>query len=118
MSFQPESFTAKSSGPLSHNHLHTHTSDLQEFEIYQDTIEQSNVQIEPMTQCIPIFSPCFGPQTWAEVSHLKKKKEANLPVSAKSHFSKSHHRRSGQTLKIARRQWSVEDGALQCRLYV
>jgi hypothetical protein len=26
---------------------HTHTSDLQQFEIYQDAIEQSNVQIKP-----------------------------------------------------------------------
>jgi hypothetical protein len=36
----PEIFhSAKSSGPLSHNHLHKHTSDLQQFEIYQDAIK-------------------------------------------------------------------------------
>jgi hypothetical protein len=67
MSFQP-----KSSGPLPHNHLHKHTSDLQQFEIYQGAIEQSNVQIKPLTQCIQFFSRPFAPQTWAEVSHLEK----------------------------------------------
>jgi hypothetical protein len=41
--------SAKSSGLLSHNLLHTHTSNLQQFEIYQDAIEQSNVQIKPLT---------------------------------------------------------------------
>jgi hypothetical protein len=47
--------SAKSSGPLSHNYLHTHTSDLQQFEIYQDAIEQTTV-----TQCIQTFSRPFG----------------------------------------------------------
>jgi hypothetical protein len=41
----PEIFhNAKSSGPPSHNLLHNHTSDLQQFEIYQDVIEQSHVR--------------------------------------------------------------------------
>jgi hypothetical protein len=59
--------------PLSHNHLHTHTSDLQ-FKIYQDAIEQSNAQIKPLTQCKHCISPPFAPQTRAEaeVSHLEK----------------------------------------------
>jgi hypothetical protein len=57
---------------LSPAHTHTHTSDLQLFEIYQDAIEQSNVQIKPLTQCKQWFSPPFGPQTRAEVSHHEK----------------------------------------------
>jgi hypothetical protein len=73
MSFQPKSFTVPNQVVyLSHNHLHTHTSDIQQFEIYQDAIEQSNVQIKPLTQCIQTLSPPFGSQTRAEVSHLEK----------------------------------------------
>jgi hypothetical protein len=43
-------------------------SDLQQFEIYQ----QSNVQIKHLTQYIQTFSPPFGPLTRAKVSHLEK----------------------------------------------
>jgi hypothetical protein len=51
MSFQPESFIVPTQ-------VHT------QFEIYQDTIEQSNFQIKP--QCKQTFSFPKGPQPRAE----------------------------------------------------
>jgi hypothetical protein len=50
---------------------YTHTSDLQQFEIYQNAIERSNVQIKPLTQCLQTFSPHFAPQTRVEVSQIE-----------------------------------------------
>jgi hypothetical protein len=78
----------KSSGLLSYNllHTHTHTSDLQQFEIFQDASEQSNVQIKPLTQCKQTFSPPFGPPFGISVTSLKIE-WVNLPVSAESHFA-------------------------------
>jgi hypothetical protein len=74
----------KSSHPLSHNHLHLHTSDPQLFKIYQDAID---FQIKTLTQCTQIFSHPFDPQISAKVPQLEKIKWSNLPVSAESHFA-------------------------------
>jgi hypothetical protein len=65
---------------------HTHTSDLQQFEIYQDAIEQSNVQIKPLTQCKQTFSPPFGPNQGRSVTSGKIE-WANLQVSTDSYFA-------------------------------
>jgi hypothetical protein len=70
MSFQPESFTVPNQ--VVHCLTRTHTPDLQLFEIYRDAIEQSNVQIKPLTQCTQSFFPPCSLQTGAEVSHLEK----------------------------------------------
>jgi hypothetical protein len=60
MSFQPEFFTVPNQ-VVHHNLLHTPTSDLQQFGIYQNAIKQSNVQIKPLIQCKQTFSPPFWP---------------------------------------------------------
>jgi hypothetical protein len=83
MSFHPKSFTLPNQVLLSHNLLHKHTSDLQQFEIYQDASEQSNVQIKFLTQCIQPFSPHFTPQTREKSGKIEW---TNLLVSAESHF--------------------------------
>jgi hypothetical protein len=74
MSFQPESFTVSNQVVQHLIITFTLASDLQLFQIYQDAIEQSNVQIKPLTQtqCKQTFSLPFDPQTRAEVSHLEK----------------------------------------------
>jgi hypothetical protein len=51
MSFQPESFTVPNQKVHCLIITCTHSSDLQLLKIYQDAIEQSNVQIKPLTQC-------------------------------------------------------------------
>jgi hypothetical protein len=61
-------------------------TDLQLFEIYHNAIEQSNVQVKPLTQCKQSIFPSFGRRIRTRVSHLQKK-WANLPVSVDSHFS-------------------------------
>jgi hypothetical protein len=118
MSCQPESFTIPNQVVhcLRISCTHTHTSDLQQFEIYQDAIEQSNVQIKPLTQCKQTFSPRFGPKTRAEVSHLQDRMSKPTSIRRVPFYLPFYQRRSGQTLEIAWRQWSVKDGAFQCNL--
>jgi hypothetical protein len=49
------------------------TSGLQQFEIDQEAIQQINVQIKLLTQCIQTFSPPFDPQIKAEGSPLENR---------------------------------------------
>jgi hypothetical protein len=95
---------AKSSGPLSYHHLHIHTSDLQQFKIYQEAIEQTNVQTLDTVQTNLLSS------LWALKSKLKCHIWKNI-MDESTRICRvpfcllfSHQRRSGQTLEITRRQ--------------
>jgi hypothetical protein len=67
---------------------YTHTSDLQLFEIYQDAIEQGNVQIKTLDTMQTNLLSSFWPSNQSRsVTSGKIENKTNLPVPAESHFT-------------------------------